>query len=717
MDSPVRKIIAGVGVLVASFALHGDAQQTPAQRPEQQQQQQQQPPPPAEGQPPVFRTGINFVRVDVIVSDRQGAAVPDLQPGDFDVSEDGKAQKIETFKLIKLDGGVGETVVNGPPRAIRNDYDEEAEAARDDVRLFAIFLDDYHVRLGASMGVRAPLARFVERQLGPSDMIGLMYPLEAVSSVRMTRNHEAVMKGLQQFIGRKFDYTPRNQIEQEYAHMPAETIEEIRHQVSLSAIRSLIVHMGSLKQGRKALILVSEGYSKILPPQMRDPIASMPGYGNPNSGNPFAGAGDPNEDRNAFFANSDIQLDLREIFDNANKNNVAIYAVDPRGLATNEFDINENIGPGTDRQYLNATMDTLRVLSEQTDGRAIVNRNDLDGGMKQIVRDSSAYYLIGYNSTQAPSDGKFHEIKVRVKRPGVQVRARRGYWALTAEDTARALAPPKPGPPKPVEEALASVEQPSRSRVVRTWIGTSRGENGKTKVTFVWEPVPKAPGDRTPTEEPARVSLMAVGNDGSPYFRGRVPDGAPRPPAVSPAGTAAVVAGTNGGATPLARTSSRVTFEVQPGPMRLRVSVEGNSAQVLDSEVRDITVPDLTSPLTMLGTPEVLRARTPRDYQQMKADPDAVPVATREFSRSDRLLIRVPVYGPANTVPATTARLLNRAGQSMADLPVGQVPAPPNGRQIELSLASLPPGEYIVEVKATGEGGEAKSLIGFRVGG
>ena len=90
-------------------------------------------------------------------------------------------------------------------------------------------------------------------------------------------------------------------------------------------------------------------------------------------------------------------------------------------------------------------MDTLRQLAEETDGRAIVNRNDLLPAMKQIVRDSSAYYLLGYTSTVAPTDGKFHDIKVRVKRPGVQVRARKGYWALTAADVTRALAPPKAG--------------------------------------------------------------------------------------------------------------------------------------------------------------------------------------------------------------------------------------------------------------------------------
>ena len=77
-----------------------------------------------------------------------------------------------------------------PPREIRSDYDEESEAARDDVRLFAIFLDDYHVRRGASMAVRKPLDEFIETQLGPTDMVGVMYPLESLASIRMTRNHD-----------------------------------------------------------------------------------------------------------------------------------------------------------------------------------------------------------------------------------------------------------------------------------------------------------------------------------------------------------------------------------------------------------------------------------------------------------------------------------------------------------------------------------------------
>ena len=112
-------------------------------------------------------------------------------------------------------------------------------------------------------------------------MIGLMYPLQSVLDVRMTRNHEAIVQGIQQFVGRKYDYTPMNDIEQQYANYPAETVERIRNQVSLSALKGLIIHMGTLKEGRKSLILVSEGYTNMLPPQMREPERADAGVGNP----------------------------------------------------------------------------------------------------------------------------------------------------------------------------------------------------------------------------------------------------------------------------------------------------------------------------------------------------------------------------------------------------------------------------------------------------
>ena len=126
-----------------------------------QQQPQPQQPTASRPQPAVFRAGINFVRVDVIVSDKNGANVADLKQTDFEVIEDGKPQTVETFKFIKLDGG---TMPAPTARRARSapTKTKKREAARDDVRLFAIFLDDYHVRKENSMRV-ARSARAVRR--------------------------------------------------------------------------------------------------------------------------------------------------------------------------------------------------------------------------------------------------------------------------------------------------------------------------------------------------------------------------------------------------------------------------------------------------------------------------------------------------------------------------------------------------------------------------
>ena len=223
------------------------------------------------------------------------------------------------------------------------------------------------------------------------------------------------------------------------------------------------------------------------------------------------------------------------------------------------------------------------------------------------------------------------------------------------------MAPPKPAPPKAVENALATGQPAARAAIIRTWIGTSRGENGKTKVTFVWEPTPEAPGGRGGArgEAPARVSLTAVGPDGAPYFRGRVPaEATPAPVGGSSGDGGAARAAVAGDVRRRARARCSCACRSKARPRRCSTP-----------RLREIAVPDLTAAQTVLGTPEVLRARTVRELQQIKADPDAVPIATREFSRTDRLLIRVPVYGPGDTAPALSVHLLNRAGQPMSELP------------------------------------------------
>jgi VWFA-related protein len=695
----VLGIPGAVGVVQGFAAGRGAAQQPATQQPAAQQPPAQPAPPspnppapePTGQQPPLIRSGINYVRVDVIVSDKDGQPVMDLSQDDFSLTEDGKPQKIDAFSVVNLDRL--ETVENGPPRIIKNDFDEEREASRPDVRLFVILLDDYHVKRGNDMAVRKPLVEFLQNQLAPADMVAIMYPLTPITDLRFSRDRDSAVSAIERFLGRKFDYTPRNTFEEQYAMYPAQVVERVRNQVTMDALKGAAMKMGSLREGRKSIIFVSEGFTSLLPAQLSDPNASMPGYRNPNRNNPNAPVATPGQQ---LMADADLITDMQQVFRDVNRQNTSIYSVDPRGLAVFEYDINAGVGLQQDRGDLRSTQDSLRVLAANTDGRAIVDRNDLAAGMKQIIRDSSGYYLLGYNSSQAPTDGKFHSIKVNVKRRGLDVRARKGYWAYTVEDVARANAPKKDEAPSAVASALNELVAPARDRAAHFWIGTARGENGNTRVTFSWEPVPAVPGQRA-EDPPARVALTAIAAGGRPVFRGRVPEDLP----------AAAAAGTRkGGAT---------TFEVPPGQLELKMVVEGANGQVIDAVGRDLTVPDFSTVTMSFGTPRVYRVRTIPELQALKAKPDAVPTTEREFSRTDRLFVRVEAYAPGGESPPVTARLLNRAGNSMADVPVQQEPGRP--AQLELALSPLAAGEYLLELNAkSAAGSSAQELIAFRVG-
>ncbi len=348
------------------------------------------------------------------------------------------------------------------------------------------------MRRGNDLSIRKPLIDFVQNQLAPADMVAIMYPLTPVNDISFSRNHEQLVSAIESFEGRKFNYIPKNSFEEQYAFYPAATVERIRNQVTMSALKAAAIRMGGLREGRKSIIFVSEGFTSSLPPQLADPVAAYPGMGNRNRGNAAA----TTDERYAWSSNVDMLNDMRDVFQTVNTQNTSIYSVDPRGLAVFEYGINESVGLQQDAAGLKSSLESLQTLSSNTDGRAIVNRNDLAAGMKQIIRDSSGYYLLGYTSSRAPTDGKFHEIKVNVTRKGVNVRARKGYWALTKEDAARILAPPKPEPPKAVTKALTSLAEPPGGRPARFWIGTARGENGRTRVTFAWEPVAPEPGER-----------------------------------------------------------------------------------------------------------------------------------------------------------------------------------------------------------------------------
>ena len=231
------------------------------------------------------------------------------------------------------------------------------------------------------------------------------------------------------------------------------------------------------------------------------------------------------------------------------------------------------------------------------------------------------------------------------------------------------------------------------SQPIRTWIGTARGEAGKTRVTLVWEPVAGPPGARR--ETPGRVSVIAATEDGNVVYRGRTPEAPVAAGAASPG-------------------PQRVVFEAPPGPMELRLTVEAAGGGTLDNDIKRLTIPDLTAPQVAISTPRVFRARTPRDIQTIAGDAAALPATVREFSRTERVLIRFDTYVEGTETPTVTAQLLNRTGQKIADVPVSAAAAG-GTHQIDLGLNTIPPAEYLVEITAKTPGGEVKELIALRV--
>ncbi len=149
-----------------------------------------------------------------------------------------------------------------------------------------------------------------------------------------------------------------------------------------------------------------------------------------------------------------------------------------------------------------------------------------------------------------------------------------------------------------------------------------------------------------------------------------------------------------------------------PGRLRVELAIRDANSRLLDTDVRDVIVGALAGPVE-LGTAEIIRSRTAREYRALESNPGATPTASREFSRAERLLIRVPVYGSGDGLQVT-ATLQNRQGKPMRDLAVAFAPAP-GEYQVDLPLAGLASSDYLIAIAAKSPAGKADSVVTFRV--
>ena len=220
--------------------------------------------------------------------------------------------------------------------------------------------------------------------------------------------------------------------------------------MTLDALEQLILHLEGIREERKFVVLLSEGWLLDGPNQnlarpVKDALGNPgdpprpPAIGTDPRGrltmDPDRGSGSFGscERERALLAHTDLDSQYQHMLNRANRANVSFYPVDTRGLVT--FD--EPIGPrkppppSVDAAMLTARHESLRTLAANTDGVAVVNNSNIDRALEGMVQDTGAYYLLGYYSSNTRLDGRFRKLTVRVKREDVDVRSRPGYLAPT----------------------------------------------------------------------------------------------------------------------------------------------------------------------------------------------------------------------------------------------------------------------------------------------
>ncbi|MCX6537866.1 MAG: VWA domain-containing protein [Acidobacteria bacterium] len=736
--------LALAGVLGAVQAAAEDGQQPPPQTPSDQQR-------------PTFRSEVNFVRVDVYPR-ADGRPVPDLRIEDFEILEDGAVQKIATFEHIVIRGGTapGERV---DPRNVRESNQMAGDPRN---RLFVLFLDTYHVtdpaawhngrirnpgsatgrlppqaRMGPPSFVDRALSNFLQRTIGPDDLIAAMTPEMEAGELTFVRRPESIEAFLKTTWARRFSADdldpemesyfrcyPPDDPQHRFDGIAEEMVAREQEGRTLHALRDLVRRLGELRDERKGVLLISEGFGLFGPNQTLarrlegTPPPQPPGVYVGPGGKPTSGT-DPRlspggdwqkcEAARVRLANVDLGREFRDVLDQANRANASFYPVDPRGLASFDTPIDYNpisapkgadpaqVGrPASvieDQARLRERLETLQTAAADTDGLALVNTNDLGVSLKRVVDDLSDYYLLGYYATNAAADGTFRRIAVRVKRPGVEVRTRRGYRAATAaEVAARARA-----------SVLADPEVFARDAALASLDRMRPDSSPRFGGGFGWEPAPDG------ALEPRPVLWIVGELDGA---AARLPEWR--------AGEATITLKTALGATllservsvtPQARTFVRFLShaDIRAGEYLVRAQMQGEPGSVADfTEQLRITVPTRavgTDPPP--GQPLIFR-RGPY------TGPTFQPTLDMRFRRAERIRVDVSIAG---SEPSISARLLDRKGQPL-QVPVTAALREEAGRRFaaaELVLAPIAPADYLIELSIHRDQRLDKVIVPIRI--
>lgn len=628
---------------------------------------------PQDPQRPTFRTGTSLVRVDAYPA-RDGKIIEGLTAADFDVLEDGVPQKIESFQFVRYERNAAAEARRDP-----NSQREGFQLAADpSYRVFVIYLDHLHVDFAGSHASRVPLINFMNRVLGPRDLFGVLTAAQGVEDLMLGQKTEFVEEQLTKFWdwgrgGRVLDDDEDLMIEACFAGPAPRIVGELKGRRRLNEVmgdlEGILVKLGEIREERKNILLVSDGWPT---PGRAEWVRSMtgpsmPGVGVTDAGKLTMGRARKGEmDPRAceeFLRLGDVDFSrrFRDLLELARQSNVTFYTLKPGGLTAYPD---------------NARTDTLRTLSDQTDGVAVVNTNDLQSGVERIGDDLSASYILGYYPTNNKPDGRVRRITVRLKGSREAVRARREYRAPSEAELSamREAVAPAAGPAaaSPVEGALAELKRLRPGAVLHSRASIV----GDELVVTTELTAPQVEAGRWKTGGDVQVVLSGAAGDIMTTGRGRMEPGA----------RSATV---------------RIPLAGAPGPfnasIRLRNAAEGSAEDGVS----------IGRAGSALGSPLIYRLATPTTPR---------PAGSLEFRRTERIQVRWPVAGAG--VAGGEARVLGRDGVPLGlAVPVRQLDE--QGVRFvvaDLNLAPLTAGEYIIEVTATADGKPVSSQLAIRVG-
>ena len=356
----------------------------------------------------------------------------------------------------------------------------------------------------------------------------------------------------------------------------------------------------------------------------------------------------------------------------ANRYDVPIYVFDPRPAET----------PPDAGSIL------LGKLVSETGG-TLSRGADLASDLARAVAELDSGYTLTYQPARA-DDGRYRPVQITIAprpRRELDARSRAGYVSPPSTETRRAMRETAgTGPALPMRLLR-------RSPLIDVWSGVTRIGSTGGRVMVTWEPGRNFTG--TAKSNAARITLKATTKEGAVLYEGLL-----APVRVGEAADPA--------------SSDRAEFDAPAGRVQLEMTVLGARGEKLDVDARDVEVPAMKGTAPMLLPAILIATQSAREFRDVAADADAAPDPSRQFRRTERLVIRVPAYAGGAPVPVT-AQLLNRLAQPM--LEIGTLPAAGGVTQFDLPLASLAPGEYYLLFTVKGPAGPVDQRISFRITG